>query len=110
MEKDNKVEIYFDYKRKNKWLGIIDYKSLIVLCIYFFIIVSILKFIPLKLEYIIYLFLFLIMPAVALVFMNVGEESAIDTLIVILKFGLYNKIYVKKEFIKKIDKKKYKLN
>lgn len=104
----NKVEIYLNYKRKNKWLGIIDYKSLIYMCIYIFIIVSILRVIPIKLEYSIYIFIFLVIPIVALILINVGDDSAIDTLIVIFKYCVNNKIYVKKEYIKKLDKKIYK--
>ena len=60
-EENSKHYIYLNYKRKNKWLGIIDYKSLIIICIYIFVIIYFLKFIykfiPVKLEYLIYLFM-----------------------------------------------------
>ena len=110
--KNKKRYIYLNYKRKNKWLGIIDYKSLIVLCIYIFIVICFLKhiykFIPIKLEYIIYLFIFFVIPVISALLININDESAVDTLIVIFKFCINNKIYVKKEYIKKLDKKIYK--
>lgn len=106
---DNKVEIYLNYKRNNKWLGIIDYKSLIVICIYVFIVVCTLKVIPIKLEYLVYIFIFLVIPVVVLILINIGEDSAVDTLIVILKFLLNNNIFIKKEYIKKLDNEVYKL-
>lgn len=106
---NNKVEIYLNYKRSNKWLGIIDYKSLIVMCIYILIIVTILKFLPINFEYLVYIFIFLVIPVVALILINVGNESAVDTLIVIFKFLLNNNIFIKKEYIKKLDNEMYQL-
>ena len=78
MEKENnKVEIYLNYKRNNKWLGIIDYKSLIFICVYIFFIVSILKFIPIKLEYLIYLFVRLFLLWTTLLYVILGRLSII---------------------------------
>ena len=109
MEKENnKAEIYLNYKRNNKWLGLIDYKSLIFICVYIFLIVSILKFIPIKLEYLIYVFIFLVVPVIAIIVINVGDDSAIDTLMIIFKYCLNNKIYVKKEYVKNLSKEVYK--
>ena len=38
MKEYNKQNTYQNFNRKNKWMGIIDYKSLLVLVIYMFII------------------------------------------------------------------------
>ena len=58
MEEYNKQSIYKNFKRKNKWFGIIDYKSLVIVIVYIFSLITILKYINLKLEYLIYIFLF----------------------------------------------------
>lgn len=108
MEQDReKIQIYSNYKRKNKWLGIIDYKSLVVIAVYIFFIVSILRIIPIKLEYLIYIFIFLVVPVIAILLINVGDDSAIDMLAIILKFSFNNKIFVKKEYIVDLKKEKY---
>ncbi len=107
MEDDKKIEIYLNYKRKNKWLGIIDYKSLIFIVIYVILLISILKFINVNMEYMIYILIFGIIPIVAVICVNIGNENAIDMLIVILKFNLSKKIYIKKEYYIDLKKEKY---
>lgn len=104
---NNKVRIYFNYKRKNKWLGIIDYKTLVVIGIYIFIVISILKIIPIKIEYLIYFFIFLVVPVIAILLINIENDSAIDMLMIILKYSMNNDIFVKKEYIKNIQKDIY---
>ena len=107
MEDDKKIEIYLNYKRKNKWLGIIDYKSLIFIVIFLILLISILKFINVNMEYMIYILIFGIIPIVAVICVNIGNENAIDMLIVILKFNLSKKIYIKKEYYIDLKKEKY---
>ena len=34
-----KIRNYSNFKRENKWLGIIDYKSLCILLVYIFIVI-----------------------------------------------------------------------
>lgn len=102
----NEKEIYLNYKRNNRWLGIIDYKSLMFLVIYLFVIWNIINFLNINLEYKIYIFLFLSIPITVLLCMNINSESAIDTLIIIIKFKLKSKIYVDTRYIhvKDVDK------
>jgi hypothetical protein len=89
----NEKEVFMNYKRNNKWLGIIDYKSLIFLVIYSVVLWNILGIIPLSLEYIIYIFFLLFIPVLSLLCININNESAIDVVLIILKYGLKNKIY-----------------
>src|SRR5574344_2524937 len=93
MKEYNRQNIYSNYNRKNKWLGIIDYRSLSFLLIYVFIIITILKFTNLKLEYSIYIFIFLVLPVILIVLVNINNESAIDVLITVLKFYISKGIF-----------------
>lgn len=102
-----KVKNYSNFKRENKWLGIIDYKSLCLLLCYIAIILFILSKINVKLEYLIYIFIFLTAPVFIMIFINIGNESIYDVLIVILKFYKNKKIYVKKDYICNMNGEKY---
>ena len=44
MKEYNKQNIYKNFNRKNKWFGIIDYKSLVILVGYVFVIITILRY------------------------------------------------------------------
>ena len=103
MKEYNKQSLYKNFNRKNKWFGIIDYKSLVILVGYSFLVITVLRLINLKIEYLIYISLFLIVPVVVAVFININNEVAIDVIIIILKFYLKKVIYVHKK-----DKKEFK--
>ena len=51
MKEYNKQYIYKNFNRKNKWFGIIDYKSLVMLMSYVFLVITILRFTNINLEY-----------------------------------------------------------
>lgn len=104
---NEKVQIYSNYKRKNKWLGIIDYRSLVLIIIYVFVVVSILRIVPLKLEYLIYVFIFLVIPVISILLINLGNDSAIDMLLIILKFTFNNAIFVKREYVVNLKNQMY---
>lgn len=93
--------IYKYYKRNNKWLGVIDYKSLIVILIYFLMLILVLKIIPIPLKYKIYTFIIFFIPVLSFLFVNNNGESSIETVIVIIKYLFFRKIYCKKENIKR---------
>ena len=105
--KINERMMYTSYKRENKWLGIIDYKTLCIILIYVFIIISVLEIVNLDLEKSLYIFLFLTVPFVAVMFININNESTISVVLAILKFVINRGIYVDKKF-HKINKKIYK--
>lgn len=104
---NEKVQIYSNYKRKNKWLGIIDYRSLVLIIIYVFVVVSILRIVPLKLEYLIYVFIFLVIPVISILLINLGNDSAIDMLLIMLKFTFNNVIFVKREYVVNLKNQMY---
>ena len=96
------------FNRKNKWMGIIDYKSLLVLVIYMFIIFSAIRVLNLSLKLSMYLFLFFTVPIISAVIINVNNEVAIDVILIIIKFYIKKKIFINKKEIKKEKIKLYK--
>lgn len=103
MKEYNKQYIYKNFNRKNKWLGIIDYKSLLIVIAYVFLVITILRFANINFEYSIYIFLALTIPVVAVIFININNEVAIDVILIILKY------YTKKAiFVNIKDAKEYK--
>ena len=108
IEKEKTGIIYSNFNRKNKWLGIIDYKSLVVILIYIVLVYYMLNLFNLNIEIFFYLFLFFTVPVIAVVVVSNKDETLIDMIIVILKFKLNSKIFVKKEYIKDLKNEKYK--
>lgn len=107
MQKINEQRIYSNYKRNLKFLGIIDYQSLVVIVIYIIAIISILKILPLSIELTIYIFMFMVIPVIAIFCININNESTIEVLIIIIKFILNKKIFVKLEYTKDFKPCKY---
>ncbi len=91
--------MYSNYKRENRFLGIIDYKSLWFCVIYSFVIFVICGFLPIKLEYAIYVFIFMVVPVIAIFCVNINNESAVDVILTIFEFIFKSKIYVRKDYI-----------
>jgi len=96
-----KKQIYSNYKRQNKWLGIIDYKSLVFIVIYGFIIFLLIKKINFSFTVSLYIFIILMSPLIVLLFINTNNGSAIDILIILLKYFFKNKIYVNLKYYSK---------
>lgn len=92
---NEKVQIYLNYKRQNKFMGIIDYKSLCILITYMIILGLIISILSISLIIKIYIYIILVIPFLALIIINTDQESAIDVLINIFKFILSPKIYIK---------------
>lgn len=103
----NEKETFMNYKRNNRWLGIIDYKSLVALIIYLIVLWNLLNLTFISLEYKIYIFISLSIPVIVLLCIHINDESAIDVIIIILKFSLKNKIYIdtKNLTVQDVDKK-----
>ena len=94
--------IYSNFNRKNRFLGIIDYKSLVIFLIYVLLIYVFLEKMSINLEFKIYIFLFLVIPVFALFFINLNNESVIDTIIIMIIFLFNKKIYIDKDI--KVDR------
>lgn len=99
MEYNDKQQIYSNYKRQNRFLGIIDYKSLCILIAYMLALGYILYAIHISLTLKIYVYIFLAMPVLAVLLANCDKDSAIDVVINVLCFLLS-----KKQFVKDLDK------
>lgn len=108
MKEYNIQNTYQNFNRKNKWMGIIDYKSLLVLVIYMFIIFSAIRVLNLGIKLSMYLFLFFTVPIISAVIINVNNEVAIDVILIIIKFYIKKKIFINKKEIKKKKIKLYK--
>lgn len=100
MKEYNKQYIYKNFNRKNKWFGIIDYKSLVILILYIFCIMTLLRIINLSFEYSLYFFCFFVIPIIAVFFININNDVAVDVIVIVLKY------YIKKVFFVRLEDKK----
>lgn len=89
-----KSPIYSSYKRNLKWLGIIEYKSLVILIIYLLIIWGILKPIQINFEMKVYIFSFLFLPVFLLFVIERDNVNSSDAIISMFKFIINRNIYV----------------
>lgn len=105
MKQINKQKIYRFYSRKSKWHGIIDYKSLIFIIFYVFVIIKILSFLTISIIIKLYIFIFLVLPMLIFTLLNINEESITDKMIIILKFFYNKKIYIKSKRYAKLGQK-----
>lgn len=99
--------IYANYKAPNKWLGIIDYKSLLVLIIYALILILIIKNLNLKFVSSFYIFIILLSPSLAILCVSNKNVSSVDMLYVIIRYFIKNKIYLDVKFISNNKRYKY---
>ena len=99
---DEKTRAYGGLKRKNRFLGIIDYKTLVMLLGYMWIVWKIGEKIFISWIYRGYFCLFLIMPVIGFVYANKNEEDISHIIYVIIKFLVSPKLYVCK-----LNHKKY---
>jgi len=87
-------KVFGNFNRSARWLGIIDYKSLVFLVIYVFGLWNISKLFDISLVSQIYILILFTIPVVVFVFAYIDEESVVDMLFNILKFCLRRKWYV----------------
>lgn len=107
---NEKKQIYMNLKRQNKWLGIIDYKTLMFIIIYCLILVVMLKQLQFSFTISIYVFIILVSPLIALNFINTKNNSAIDVIVIIIKYLLKKKKYVNLKYFCKDKNYVYKNN
>lgn len=101
---DEKVPIYANFRRQNKWLGVIEYRTIVMILIYIIGVFFILKWIPLNFEFKIYIFSVLVIPIVFVLFVNINNENVLDIMINIINFILKSKIYVEIDNVVNDDK------
>lgn len=100
MLESNKV--YRNLNRKNRFLGIIDYKTLTILLGYMWIVWKIADKIFNNAMNAVYFWIFLVIPVIGLVYANRDEEDVSHVIYVIIKFLVSPKLY-----IFKLNHKKY---
>lgn len=103
----NKKRIYTNYKRENKWLGIIEYKSLLIIVVYSFFVIKMLGIIKLSFELSMYIFIFACFPIVTLLCVKINNESLVYTFRTIFQYVLTSKIYVDIKYEKYFKKEIY---
>lgn len=91
-----KQQVFNKFKRESKWLGIIDYKFLIIIVTYAIILINILKLLPIPFKMQVYIFFFLLSPVFGLILIFTNNDNAFDILKNMAKYYISPKIYVNK--------------
>ena len=94
MEKIQEKDNYSNLNRENKWLGIIDYKSLIILLVILFIAWNVLGVFVGNQMYRIYLLIIISIPFLGLFYANKSQENISNVIYVVLKYIVSPKLYV----------------
>lgn len=94
MEKAQEKDNYSNLNRSNKWLGIIDYKSLIILLVILFITWNILGVFVNNQIYRVYMLVIVAIPFLGLFYANKSHENISNVIYVALKYILSPKLYV----------------
>lgn len=89
-EKDN----YPNMNRNNKWLGIIDYKSLIILLAILFLTWNILGVFIQNQIYRVYLLIIIAIPFLGLFYVNKSSENISNVIYIALKYMISPKRYM----------------
>lgn len=105
MQKINKQKTFNFLKKKNKWLGLVDYKTLLFVIIYIVILSKIISIFNISNILKLYFFVYLTIPFVIFIFLNLKEESIIDKLLIILIYFTKRKNFVKMKNYAKLNKK-----
>lgn len=89
-----KSKIYYNYEYQNKFLGVVDYKSLIIFTVIFFSIISVSSLF--NLSYRIPLTLILLFSPIGILFILCGNkvESGVDVFINVIRFYIGAKVYI----------------
>lgn len=82
--------------RKSKWLGIIDYKSLVVLIIYVFAVWSVFGIFIQNIIYRMYFTVIFLIPVLGLFYSHKDTEDITDVICAVIKFVFSPKLYVQK--------------
>lgn len=92
MEKDT----YSNINRKSKWLGIIDYKSIIILLAYIVIMWNVTGVFLTSVIYRVYIVIILVIPIVGLFYSYRSAEDVTSVIYTVLKYTVSPKKYVYK--------------
>lgn len=101
MDRINKQRVFNFYNRKNKWMGVIDYKSLAFCVLYLLIIFKVIFSFNISYVLKFYIATIFILPICIFVALNIQEESIIDKLQIIIMFFITRKKYINIKFFSK---------
>lgn len=94
MENNQGKDNYSNLNRNTKWLGIIDYKSIIILLIIAAIMWNILgAFIP-DLMYRAYILFIILIPFLGLIYANKSNENISNIIYMVLRYLVSPKLYI----------------
>lgn len=102
---NNKLEsnaVYKNLNRQNKLLGIIDYKTIIILLVYMWGVWQVASFLFSNLMYRTYMLIILVIPILGLIYANKSEDNISYVIYCILKY-----IVSPKHYVYKLKEKKY---
>ena len=94
MEEGQEKDNYSNLNRSNKWLGIIDYKTLIILAIILFLTWNILGIFIQDIAYRVYVLIIIAIPFLGIVYANKSQENISNVIYVALKYLVSPKLYV----------------
>ena len=94
MEHNTDKDNYPNLNRSNKWLGIIDYKALIILLVLMYIIWNGLGLFLTNQIYRLYILIILLIPFVGLLYANKSQENLSNVIYAVAKYLLSPKLYV----------------
>ena len=101
MERVNRQKTFNFLNKKNKWLGLIDYKTIVIFLGYLFIVYKITNYLIIDFMYKVYILIIFCLPCIIFIILNLNEECIVDKLIIIIKFLLKRKKYVNMIFYAK---------
>lgn len=94
MEKEYNKDAYPNFNRTNKWLGIIDYKTLIILILILFAVWNLLGIFIQSQLYRVYIVVIIAIPFLGIVYANKSEENISNVIYIVIKHILSPKLYV----------------
>ena len=103
MDKEKEFVFPMNYKKKEKFLGFIDYKCVVVIFVFAFLIFSILKDLELNITVKVSVFIVVVGFFSVFILIGVNGENMLSFLYFMLKYLLKEKVYV---YRKTIDKER----
>lgn len=94
MEELEKKEVFSNLNRENKWLGIIDYKSLVILLMYIVIIWLVSGIFSTSMYMRIYSLVITTIPVIGVFYSNKSSESIASMIYIVIKYIISPKLYV----------------
>jgi len=94
LEKDRDFIFPMNYKNKEKFLGIIDYRTLGVILLFSLAVFFILKNIEIELVFRVSIFIMVVGFFSILILVGINGENMLDFLYFILKYAVNEKVYV----------------